>query len=159
MKYASDGTVLWANSALNYSEPIYSNISNSVASDGNGNVYITGSFNNHSLTFGTIVLNNFPNAGNDIFIVKYAATGTGENELFEFKDFNISPNPTLSTLTLTMPYLKNNSLFITTLTGNVVGTYCNQNTNLKTIDVNHLEAGVYFVTLKSDENVITKKFV
>jgi hypothetical protein len=49
----------------------------SVATDASGNVYITGRYSSPSITFGTITLTNADITGNtnDIFIVKYDATG------------------------------------------------------------------------------------
>jgi len=74
-------------------------------------------------------------------------------------DLGINPNPTSSTINLTIPKLIKTNIIITNLTGKQVATYNLQNTTTKTIDVSHLAEGVYFVTLKSDEGVVTKKMV
>src|SRR3972149_7740367 len=47
----------------------------STAIDGNGNVYVTGSFTSVTLTFGTNSLVNASASTADVFIVKYDATG------------------------------------------------------------------------------------
>jgi hypothetical protein len=49
--------------------------SQSITTDINGNVYITGGFNELSLTFGSYTLINTDSMGYDIFIVKYDAMG------------------------------------------------------------------------------------
>ena len=50
---------------------------NSVATDANGNIYVVGSFDSYSITFGTIILTNAGGAGGnaDIFVVKYDING------------------------------------------------------------------------------------
>jgi hypothetical protein len=58
-----------------------------------------------------------------------------------------------------MPSLKNSTVSITTLTGTEVGTYTTQNTSTHTIDISHLANGVYFVSLKSEEGMVTKKII
>jgi len=77
VKYNPDGTVAWAESAggTGYEFPKY------VATDYNGNVYITGYFRSPSITFGTYTLNNYytpgPHGswGSYLFIVKYDPAG------------------------------------------------------------------------------------
>jgi hypothetical protein len=58
-----------------------------------------------------------------------------------------------------MPSLKNSKVSITTLTGTEVGNYNTENTSTQTIDISHLASGVYFVSLKSEEGVLTKKII
>jgi hypothetical protein len=156
-KYASDGTVLWAKSAGGSG----SDIGNSVFADAIGNVYLTGSFYSPTITFGTTTLTNDSNSGNtgDMFIAKYSGVSTGLNEAFTNNKLKITPNPTNSSITLTMPSLKNSMVSITNLTGTKVGNYNTQNTSTKTIDVSHLANGVYFVSLKSEEGMVTKKII
>jgi len=100
----------------------------------------------------------------------FAATDSGIwtrplSEINELKiintisSFQLSPNPTNSTFTISIPKLINTNVSITNLTGKQVATYNLQNTTTKTIDVSNLAEGVYFVTLKSDEGVVTKKMV
>jgi hypothetical protein len=88
------------------------------------------------------------------------AYNTGVKDVNMFSDnVSVYPNPTTSSFTLSFPSNKNSIVSITNLTGNQVATYNIQNTTTKTIDISNLAEGVYFVTLKSDEGVVTKKLV
>lgn len=70
-KLDSNGNTMWAYNA----GTIYQNstIANAVSVDSNGNVYVGGSFPN-TISFGNINLNS--NAGAQLFLVKYNASGT-----------------------------------------------------------------------------------
>jgi hypothetical protein len=69
VKYTPNGTVLWATSAggTNIDE------GTSLATDVNGNVYVTGYFYSPTITFGTTTLTNV--GIGDIFIAKYDGAG------------------------------------------------------------------------------------
>ncbi len=69
VKYDASGNVLWAKSVGGTS----SENGHEIATDANGNVFVTGHFSSSSISFGTTVLTN--NGSNDIFIVKYDASG------------------------------------------------------------------------------------
>ena len=68
VKYDPIGNVIWAKSAggINY------DFANDIKTDKYGNIYVTGSFQNSSITFGTTTLNSY---GTDLFIVKYNPLG------------------------------------------------------------------------------------
>lgn len=68
MKYDSNGDLLWATGAGEAS----SEESRDVATDGSGNIYVTGQFRS-SITFGSIPING-PNNAN-VFIAKYDVDG------------------------------------------------------------------------------------
>ena len=70
MKYDTSGNVLWVKSAGGTGN----DVSNGVCTNASGNVFITGYFDSPTITFGTTTLTNI-NAANDIFIVKYDASG------------------------------------------------------------------------------------
>lgn len=74
VKYNSTGSVLWTQRAGG----IDNDRGFSLTTDGTGNVYLTGTFDNSTITFGNTILTNADNTGNssDIFIVKYDGTGT-----------------------------------------------------------------------------------
>jgi hypothetical protein len=151
--YGSDGTVLQAKSIGEGSD----DFGKSLTLDASGYVYLTGYFKSASMDLGTFTLTN---AGdNDLFIAKYTGPTTGVIESFDNTLLNISPNPTFSTFTLTIPKPINTNITITNLTGKQIATYSLQNTTTKTIDVSHLAEGVYFVTLKSDEGLVSKKII
>jgi hypothetical protein len=158
VKYTSDGTFLMANAA---GGPDY-DTGISISFDASDNVYVTGYFHSPTITFGTITLTNASNSGNspDFYIAKYSSLSTGLNEPLSNNQLHISPNPTNSSITLTMPSLKNSKVSITTLTGTEVGNYNTQNTSTQTIDISYLANGVYFVNLKSEYGgVVTKKII
>ena len=68
-KYNSFGNVLWARSAGGSGgDDAYG-----IATDVNGNVYVTGKFSSPSITFGSITLNNISDY--DFFIAKYDSAG------------------------------------------------------------------------------------
>ena len=69
VKYDAAGNVLWAKSAggSDYDG------GNSVATDGSGNVLVTGDFSSFTIDFGTTTLNH--SGSNDMFIVKYDGAG------------------------------------------------------------------------------------
>jgi hypothetical protein len=84
VKYAPNGNVLWAKTAGGTGD----DEGYSVATDANGNCFVTGLFDSPSITFGSYTLTN---AGNwDMFLVKYdvygnvlwakSAGGTGDDE-------------------------------------------------------------------------------
>src|SRR5690606_8330373 len=69
VKYDPNGNVLWAKSAGG----INGDWGNSISTDANGNVLLTGYFSSSSITFGSTTLTN---AGSyDIFIAKYDSSG------------------------------------------------------------------------------------
>jgi hypothetical protein len=70
VKYDAAGNVLWAHSAGG----IYTDEGLSIATDGYGNVLVTGDFISPSISFGTNVLTN-TNGNADIFVVKYDGAG------------------------------------------------------------------------------------
>ena len=74
-KYDASGNMLWAKKAGNTNNDVAS----SAATDASGNVYITGYFQSASITFGNTTLSNTAAPYEDLFIVKYDASG---NELW-----------------------------------------------------------------------------
>ena len=66
---ANTGSVLWARNGYGGGD----GMSNSVATDASGNIYITGRYNYQTFTFGTITL---PQTGsNNMFLTKYNSSG------------------------------------------------------------------------------------
>lgn len=71
-KYNSKGNVIWAKSAGGDS----GDIGSSVASDGFGNVFVTGHFDSDSISFGQATLFHSNTSDRDMYIVKYDSDGT-----------------------------------------------------------------------------------
>ncbi len=99
VKYDGAGNVMWAKSAGGTNQNQEGG--NSVSTDANGNIIVTGRFGSSSITFGTTTLTNAGASDTyDIFIVKLdGVTGIAEN----FMDNNrvsIYPNPFSSTATI-----------------------------------------------------------
>jgi hypothetical protein len=72
VKYDSNGNVLWAQKGANSTS---SDGISSVSVDSTGNVYATGHFQSTSITFGSTTLTNNNASNQDVFIVKYDASG------------------------------------------------------------------------------------
>lgn len=73
VKYDTLGNVMWAETSSNTT---WSNAMYALCADNLGNVYATGHFQDNSITFGNITLNNSEPTTQDIFLVKYNSSGT-----------------------------------------------------------------------------------
>jgi len=71
VKYNSVGNLIWAKSSSPFGSLAYTNIG--IAADTFGNVFITGIFRSHTITFDSITLTNANIGG--IFLVKYDSAG------------------------------------------------------------------------------------
>src|ERR1035438_914204 len=71
VKYDPNGNVLWAKSSIGTTNG--EDYGNSITTDVNRNVYVTGYFTSQKLSFGTDTINN--TGQSNIFIVKYDANG------------------------------------------------------------------------------------
>ncbi|MCX6327402.1 MAG: T9SS type A sorting domain-containing protein [Bacteroidia bacterium] len=77
--FAQTPDYLWAKRAGGTSSDpgdVMKAIGNRVSTDASGNIFLTGTFNSASITFGTTTLNNAGGGKADIFLVKYNALGT-----------------------------------------------------------------------------------
>ncbi|MFH0991283.1 MAG: SBBP repeat-containing protein [bacterium] len=72
-KYDASGNALWAKSAVGTDN----DEGNSISTNAQGNVFVTGWFSSTSLTFGSSTLTNTTTNGNrDMFVAKYDSAGT-----------------------------------------------------------------------------------
>lgn len=79
VKYNPSGNVIWAKAAKN---TVLSNAPRYVHVDNENNIYITGLFQDNSITFGSLTLNNSNSPEVETFLVKYDKSG---NELWAKK--------------------------------------------------------------------------
>ena len=70
-KYNSNGDLSW----VKHSGGAAAEWSQGVVVDTNGNIYLTGTFENPSITFDTISINNSGPGSREVFLTKYNATG------------------------------------------------------------------------------------
>ncbi|MCX6146500.1 MAG: SBBP repeat-containing protein [Candidatus Kapabacteria bacterium] len=155
VKYDAAGTVLWAKSAGGTSD----DHGRSVSTDASGNVYVTGYFTSPTITFGTTTLTN---AGeNDIFIAKYAGTGTGVDESSNSDIFSVFPNPAQSLINVKADIkLLGSSYVVYDNTGKTIlkGIITSEDT---IIELGNLSGGIYFFSvgenLKQSFKVIKNK--
>lgn len=71
VKFDNSGNVIWAKREGGTA----STYSNSIATDVNGNIFVTGMFGGTSITFGTTTLTNSPGGFYDMFLAKYDSAG------------------------------------------------------------------------------------
>lgn len=72
VKYDKSGNVLWVKTSSNTT---LSNAMYALATDKSGNVYATGHFQDSSISFGNKTINNSSSPNQDVFLVKFDATG------------------------------------------------------------------------------------
>ncbi len=83
---------------------------------------------------------------------------TGEKEILgEINEVTIFPNPSRGTINIALTEKGPSSVEIYSVVGKLVKSTQIQNTQLITIDVSDQPNGVYFVNVKTDKGVITKK--
>jgi hypothetical protein len=155
-KYDAAGNVLWAKSAGGTDD----DLGYSVTTDASGNVYVTGSFDSPTITFGTTTLTN---AGSvDMFIAKYDGTGTGVgvDEMFGNKEISVSPNPFASQTTITFnEEQKNTTLYIRDALGKIIRKETFSGKQF-VIEKGNITAGIYFVeTTDEKKNVTNTKII
>jgi hypothetical protein len=66
-KFNALGNVVWATQVVTGTQPV----SNGLALDGSGNLYVTGNYVGPSTTFGSTTLSNASTTTNDVFLTKY----------------------------------------------------------------------------------------
>jgi len=178
VKYDASGNVLWAKSAGGTG----GDIAWSIATDGSGNAFVTGSFTSTSITFGTITLSNTNNCG-DMFIAKYDADGNvpwakcvggtisnpghpkstneGINEALT-NEINIYPNPTsgmviLSTTNSQSP-ISRISVFNMIGKEVLIPQFIAGSSEV-TVDLSSQPKGLYIVLIKTGENFYSRKII
>ncbi len=160
-KYNSSGTILGSTSVGGPSD----DVARGIALDGNGDLYITGSFKD-TCKFGGVTANRLISAaGSDAFVAK-----TGINvSVSDIKStgsvtFDAYPNPTTGDINIYFSTKENTSLTIklTNMNGQVV--YNEQKSQFigvyrTTVDFCHHAKGVYFLEMITDKETMVKKII
>ncbi|MBI4647808.1 MAG: T9SS type A sorting domain-containing protein, partial [Bacteroidia bacterium] len=166
VKYDSSGKALWAKSA----DGNIGNQGQNIITDVNGNIYITGTYNDDSIIFGNDTLLIIyaicdvmsGQLCSDIFLAKLSDTPTFVQPLFNEKPFNIFPNPSCDKIYIELP----NDF---PLSGTTTFTIYDINSRqlikqplypVKTlVDINMLSPGVYILKISNEAKVIVKKLI
>jgi hypothetical protein len=150
-KYDSLGNVIWAKSAGGSSI----DEGQSISTDGNGNVYVSGWFSSPTIAFGSTILTS-----GEMFIGKLSST-TGINEVELDNSILIYPNPTSGKLTIQNKNLRLTNIEIEIF--NVIGEniYKSQSSSQQfIIDISSEPSGVYFLKIISqDGSLAVKKII
>jgi hypothetical protein len=132
-----------------------------VSTDRNGGVFITGGYASPTLYFNTSTLTNITTSGpaykDDIFIAKILASPTGINEEELSNSFIIYPNPSIGIFSI-----KSSENISAIEIVNLVGEKIYQsaiNSTKSEIDLSKQPNGIYFLQLKTEQGVATKKLI
>lgn len=157
VKYDAGGNALWAKSTGENGEA-------AAAADASGNVYMAGYFNNPTITFGSITLNNTDTTGStvDMFIAKLASTNTEIENIENIAGINIFPNPSNGKFGIEM----NNQQLAADLMNleiyNSLGEKIYQvaiQTPESTIDISNQPSGIYFLNIKTEKESFSQKLI
>ncbi|MFT6503184.1 MAG: hypothetical protein ACJASQ_003316 [Crocinitomicaceae bacterium] len=151
VKYDSNGNDLWAKGVGGTD----SETGLGIATDANGDVFITGYFYSPSITFGATTLTN---TGGSIFVTKLGSSVTGIDNLSYNSIIQIFPNPTSSSTTLhANEVLKDATLTVYNSLGQTVKETKNISGRTVILSTDNLANGHYFVHLKEENKVYTTK--
>ncbi|WP_340156069.1 T9SS type A sorting domain-containing protein [uncultured Winogradskyella sp.] len=126
-----------------------------------GNIKLDGSA--HSATDGVLTLTNIP-AGNhnitkgnvaNLYYIK-SEFALRIEDVTPFLKLKLYPNPIANLLNIYLPNSTIEKITIYSVIGTVIQTI---NEDLRVIDLSDLESGSYFITLKTNRGIVTKKFL
>lgn len=153
-KYDANGNVVWADSKGG----IYVESGYGIATDASGDAYITGSYQELSISFGnTTLLNNSDYF--DIYVAKISQPTAIEQQQKE-TSFSIAPNPFSSQTTITFNVEQvNSSMKIMDIIGKEIKTQLFSGKQL-IIEKGDMNVGIYFIQIIDNENrMMTKKII
>jgi hypothetical protein len=151
VKYDAGGTALWAKRVGN---PYKDENSISIAVDNYGDIFITGYFTDTAaLSFGASNLIN--NGMGDVFLAKLSRTVGMEEIISTAAAFTVFPNPSAGQINIRCSQ-DIDEIKITNLLGQVIYQSKVEEKNLP-LQIN--ESGIYFVSVTTNNKVLTKKLV
>jgi hypothetical protein len=142
-KYDTAGTVLWALSAGGANQEFV----NTIADDGNGNIYVTGFFDSPTLSFGATTLAD-ANGGWDMFVAKLSVP-TEITNLINHKNIIIYPNPSLGKFYISSAGGSNLKIKIFSSDGKCI--YEKIYRSNEVLDLTYEPKGIYYCRIE-DEN-------
>ncbi len=158
-KYDASGNFIWAKSAGANDGNDYCY---GIATDINGNAYVTGNFRGTTIGLGSDTLTNFGSNSSDIFIAKLGnAVGTEEGFVNKDLQFKIYPNPSNGNFNLIISQFENLKMGKIKIY-NVLGEMVYQSTinnPQSIIDLSKQPAGIYFIQAQTAEKTYTQKLI
>jgi hypothetical protein len=150
VKYDTQGSVVWASSV---GEPLW-DYGNSICVNPSDEVYVTGSFYENSIGFGTTTLDNF--GGSDICIAKLTQENLGTIGNFEKKNIVVFPNPAKDIINI-QGITQKSTLSLYDQRGKLITT--KETDSSTSIDTKKLQAGAYFLVTATGKNKVIHKIL
>lgn len=149
VKFDPNGNIIWGKRAGGTN----ADGASSVAINTSDNIFLTGSYQSTSITFGSTTLTN---AGySDIFLSKLDNIVTASNDIYNSSYISVFPNPVTEYITINVP--QKSTIEIADINGQIVRTI--YNIKEATIEISDLSSGVYILRVKTDKEIVTKKFI
>jgi hypothetical protein len=131
----------------------WSDFSNDTINNGLGDIAV---YNNEIYIVGAFTMINGDSIGG---VAKYQGWYLGERELMKNGGVQIYPNPTNTAITINLQtFTINKTLVVTDVFGKEIYHETLSDIN-SVIDVSSYAQGVYFITIKGQDNIITEKFI
>lgn len=135
-------------------------ISNSVAVDNNGDIFISGSFASNSINFGAINLINNNNGNSDVFIAKLGDLISSINYFPSNQFISFYPNPASNSFEiLTQQIINKGKISIFNVLGIQIFETSICLSNKKEINLENISPGIYFVTVYDGLISYTEKLI
>lgn len=158
IKYDNDGNQLWAKGGdrCNYDEAL------SIAIDPIDNIYLTGTFSGQQLLLDGVLMQPNDHLQPHAFLAKYSGAKTGINSTGYSRDIIVYPNPAVNKDNIIVAFPERT--FTQMDIYNYLGQRLNESTILetetsKTIGMNNLAPGNYFIRLAGFNNIKTLPLV